>query len=32
MAKLGTEKRAIIVRVHSDEMGKYVAEKCTENG
>jgi SWIM/SEC-C metal-binding protein len=32
MAKLGTEKRPIIVRVHSDERARYVAEKCTENG
>jgi len=32
MAKLGTEKRPIIVRVHSDEKAKYVAEKCSENG
>jgi len=31
-AKLGTEKRPIIARVHSDEKAKYVAEKCTENG
>jgi len=32
MAKLGSEKRPIIVRVHSDEKAKYVADKCTENG
>ena len=32
MAKLGTKKRPIIVRVNSDEKAKYVAEKCTENG
>ncbi|NOQ64692.1 MAG: hypothetical protein GQ582_09295 [Methyloprofundus sp.] len=32
MAKLGTKKRPIIVRVHSDEKAMYVAEKCTENG
>jgi len=32
MAKLGTEKRPIIVRVHSEEKARYVAEKCTENG
>jgi len=32
MAKLGTEKRPIIVRVHSDEKAQYVAETCTENG
>jgi len=31
-AKLGTEKRPIVVRVHSDEKAKYVTEKCTENG
>jgi len=32
MAKLGSEKRPIIVRVHSDEKAKYVAEKCAEHG
>ncbi len=32
MAKLGSKKRPIIVRVHSDEKARYVAEKCEENG
>jgi len=32
MAKLGTKNRPIIVRVHSDEMAKYVADKCAEHG
>lgn len=32
MAKLGTEKRPIIVRVHSDEKAKYVVETCSQNG
>ena len=32
MAKLGSEKRPIIVRVHSDEKAKYVVEKCSEHG
>jgi len=32
MAKLGSEKRPVVVRVNTDEMAKYVAEKCTENG
>ncbi len=32
MAKLGTKNRPIIVRVHTEEMAKYVAEKCTEHG
>lgn len=32
MAKLGSKKRPIVVRVHTDEMARYVAEKCTENG
>ena len=31
-AKLGSEERPIIVRVHSEEKGRYVAEKCAENG
>lgn len=31
-AKLGSADRPIIVRVHSDEMAQYVAEKCNENG
>jgi SWIM/SEC-C metal-binding protein len=32
MAKLGSEKRPIVVRVHTDEKAKYVAETCTKNG
>ncbi|MGA1824895.1 MAG: PBPRA1643 family SWIM/SEC-C metal-binding motif protein [bacterium] len=32
MARLGTKKRPIIVRVHSDEKARYVAEKCAEHG
>jgi SWIM/SEC-C metal-binding protein len=28
MAKLGSEKRPIIVRVHSDKKAQYVAETC----
>ena len=32
MTKLGSEKKPIIVRVHSDEMARYVAEKCAEHG
>jgi SWIM/SEC-C metal-binding protein len=32
MAKLGSEKRPIVVRVHTDAMAQYVAEKCSENG
>jgi SWIM/SEC-C metal-binding protein len=32
MARLGTEKRPIIVRVQSDETARYVAEKCAEHG
>ncbi|MDY0223105.1 MAG: SEC-C metal-binding domain-containing protein [Desulfobacterium sp.] len=32
MAKLGSEKRPIVVRVHTDEKARYVAKKCSENG
>ena len=32
MPKLGTEKRPIIVRVHTDEKARYVAETCAKNG
>jgi hypothetical protein len=32
MAKLGTKKKPIVARVHSEEKAKYVAEKCTEHG
>lgn len=32
MAKLGSEKRPVVVRVHTDEKAKYVAETCVKNG
>ncbi|WP_280549637.1 PBPRA1643 family SWIM/SEC-C metal-binding motif protein [Halomonas sp. 11-S5] len=32
MAKLGTEKRPIIVRVYSEEKARYIAETCAEHG
>ena len=32
MAKLGTEKRPIIVRVHTEERARYVAETCAAHG
>jgi SWIM/SEC-C metal-binding protein len=32
MAKLGSEKRPVIVRVHSEEKAMYVAKTCAENG
>jgi SWIM/SEC-C metal-binding protein len=32
MAKLGSEKRPIVVRVHTDEKARYVAETCVKNG
>ncbi len=32
MAKIGTEERPIVVHVHSEEKGRYVAEKCAEHG
>lgn len=32
MAKLGSKKRPIIARVHSDEKERYVAETCEKNG
>ena len=32
MAKLGSEKRPIIARVHSDEKARYVAETCAAHG
>jgi len=32
MAKLGSKKRPIVVRVHTDEKAKYVAETCAKNG
>jgi SWIM/SEC-C metal-binding protein len=32
MAKLGTEKQPIIVRVQTEERGRYVAEQCALHG
>jgi SWIM/SEC-C metal-binding protein len=32
MAKLGTKKRPIIVRVNTEATGTYVAEQCTLHG
>jgi len=32
MAKLGTEKRPIIVRVRTEERARYVAEQCAPHG
>ena len=32
MAKLGSKKRPIVVRVHTDEKARYVAETCAKNG
>jgi SWIM/SEC-C metal-binding protein len=32
MAKLGSKKRPIIVRVQSDERAMYVAETCAKHG
>ncbi len=32
MAKLGTKKRPIIVRVHTDDKASYVAETCERHG
>ena len=32
MARKGTEKNPIIVRVQSDERAQYVVNKCEENG
>ena len=32
MAKLGTKKRPIVVRVQKEERGRYVAERCAEHG
>jgi SWIM/SEC-C metal-binding protein len=32
MAKIGTEKRPIIVRVQTEQRGIYVAEQCAEHG
>ena len=32
MAKIGSEKRPIIVRVHTEELAKHVAETCATHG
>lgn len=32
MAKLGSETSPVIVRVHSDDKARYVAETCAEHG
>jgi len=32
MAKLGSAKRPVVVRVHTNEKAKYVAETCSKNG
>jgi len=32
MARLGTKKRPIIVRVHTEEKAKYVADTCEKYG
>jgi len=32
MSKLGTVEKPIIVRVHSDEKARYVAETCAKYG
>ena len=32
MAKIGSEKRPIIVRVRTEEKGEYVAEQCAVHG
>ena len=32
MAKMGTQKRPIIVRVQTEQRGLYVAERCAEHG
>ncbi|MTW20687.1 zinc chelation protein SecC [Allochromatium palmeri] len=32
MAKLGSQKRPIIVRTNSEETARYVAETCAEHG
>ena len=31
MPKLGSEKRPIVVRVHSEELARYVAETCSNH-
>ena len=32
MAKLGSKKKPIVVRVHSEEKARYVANTCDQNG
>ena len=32
MAKLGSQKKPVIVRVHSQDKARYVAETCEEHG
>ena len=32
MARLGTKKRPIVVRVHTEEKAKYVADTCEKHG
>jgi len=32
MAKLGSKEKPIIVRVHSDEKARYIAQTCEEHG
>ena len=32
MAKLGSEKKPIIVRVKTEKQGRYVAEQCAQHG
>jgi SWIM/SEC-C metal-binding protein len=32
MAKLGSEKKPIVVRVRTEERGRYVAEQCRHHG
>jgi len=32
MAKPGSEKRPIVVRVHTEEKARYVTETCEKNG
>jgi SWIM/SEC-C metal-binding protein len=32
MTRIGSEKRPVIARVHSDAMARYVAETCVAHG
>jgi SWIM/SEC-C metal-binding protein len=32
MAKLGSEKKPVIARVHTEEKAQYVAQTCAANG